>query len=64
MTGVVKSLVVERGFGFLYAEGGGELFFHHSECDGDFKRLEGHTVTYDVAIRNGRDQAVNVRLAS
>jgi hypothetical protein len=29
-TGTIKKLVGERGFGFITAQDGSELFFHHS----------------------------------
>lgn len=32
MTGIVKRLVRDRGFGFIQAEDGIEYFFHRSSC--------------------------------
>jgi CspA family cold shock protein len=41
LKGKVKHLVRLRGFGFIRAESGKEIFFHHSALEGiDFDALE------------------------
>lgn len=50
-TGKIKSLVKDRGFGFIQMEGGSsDVFFHHtSVVGGDLDSLrEGQTVEFDV----------------
>ena len=43
MTGTVKKIVAERGFGFITAEDGQEYFFHRSGLDSSltFENLAG-----------------------
>ncbi len=49
-TGTVKKLVRERGFGFIQASDGVELFFHRSALPGEeFDALaEGQAVEFDI----------------
>ena len=49
-TGTVKWFNSEKGFGFITAENGNDVFVHFSAIQGDgFKTLEeGQTVTFDV----------------
>lgn len=45
--GTIKRLVREKGFGFITAETGGDIFFHRSGFEGDWDRLrEGISVTF------------------
>ena len=56
----------ERGFGFIKAEEGEDLFFHHSELEGvEFSSLRvGQEVEFEKGQgRDGRPAAVKVRLA-
>jgi cold shock protein len=48
MTGFVKKLVPERGFGFITGEDGKEYFFHSSETIGFEDLYEGDQVTFDA----------------
>lgn len=64
MTGSVKSLVLEKGFGFLKPDDGDEdVFFHANQLRGGLEfseRLREQYVTFDV-IRNDRGlKAMNV----
>ncbi len=49
-TGTVKWFNSEKGFGFITAENGNDVFVHFSAIQGDgFKTLEeGQAVTFDV----------------
>jgi cold shock protein len=68
-TGKVKSLVRDRGFGFIQVEGASsDVFFHSSAMvEGTFDGLrEGQTVEFDVEPdpRNpSRSRAANVKAA-
>ena len=60
--GVIKKLVLDKGFGFI-AAGNSELFFHHSACeDVDFDSLqEGQTVEFTEGSGPKGPRAENVR---
>ena len=64
--GTIRRLITDRGFGFIQTAEGKDLFFHRSELEGvDYSSLrEGQEVEYEVGQgRNGRSEAVGVRLA-
>ena len=69
MKGTIKKLIKDRGFGFIRAEDGREIFFHRTAVQGpDFESLmEGQFVEFDVE-KNPKDsrtkgpRAVNVRV--
>ena len=64
--GTIRRLITDRGFGFIQRAEGGDLFFHRNELQGvDYDSLvEGQQVEFEVVQgRNGRHQAVQVRLA-
>ncbi len=64
--GTIRRLITERGFGFIRTEQEEDLFFHRSQLQGvDYNSLrEGQQVEFEVGQgRNGRPQAVRVRLA-
>jgi CspA family cold shock protein len=64
--GTIRRLFTDRGFGFIEMEWGEELFFHRSQIQGiDYNSLrEGQQVEFEVGKgRNGRTQAIRVRLA-
>ena len=63
--GTITTLM-DRGFGFIKAEGETDLFFHRSELEGvEFNSLrEGQEVEFEKGQgRDGRPSAVKVRLA-
>jgi len=64
MKGKVKK-VTDRGFGFIKAEDGKELFFHSSKCEDLFKSFkENDAVTFEIAPSErhpGKMQAVKVK---
>lgn len=61
-TGTVKSFNHKRGYGFIIAEDGSEIFVHQTGiCMPGFRKLiEGQTVEYEIAEHEGRIKAVNV----
>jgi CspA family cold shock protein len=68
MTGSIVRLVRDRGFGFIKAENGSEIFFHASGVTGatPYDNLEeGQTVSYDKEqdARGRGERAVNVQRA-
>lgn len=60
--GTVKWFNAQKGYGFITAENGNEVFVHYSGISADgFKTLmEGQEVTYDVQNGPKGSQAVNV----
>ncbi len=63
--GTIKKLM-DKGFGFIKVEEGGDLFFHRNELEGvEFNSLqEGQEVEFEKGQgHDGRPAAVNVRLA-
>jgi cold shock protein len=66
MTGSVKKVVVDRGFGFIAAEDGAEYFFHRSGLDSStsFENLAvGEHVTFAVENSDKGPRARDVRTA-
>ena len=64
--GTIIRLIPDQGFGVIRTVEGEDLFFHHNQIEGvDFSSLrEGQEVEYEVGKgRNGRSEAVRVRLA-
>jgi CspA family cold shock protein len=53
--GTIKKLVADKGFGFIKAQEGGDVFFHHSTvADRGFDNLsEGQRVEYTVEAGGG-----------
>ena len=62
MSGTIKRLVSDKGFGFILAGDGCEYFFHNSACQQTaFDDLrEGQSVTFDVEKGPKGLQAANV----
>ncbi len=68
MQGSIVRLVRDRGFGFIRAENGTEIFFHASGVTGNtpYDNLtEGQTVSYDTSqdTRGRGERAINVQPA-
>jgi len=65
MTGTIKRLVSDKGFGFVAATDGNEYFFHQSAVvDAQFDQLrEGQAVTFNTGQGPKGPRAENVRLA-
>lgn len=64
--GTIRRLITGRGFGFIKTERREDLFFHSSQLQGvNYNSLrEGQQVEFEVGKgRNGRPQAIRVRLA-
>ena len=64
MKGKIKKLIKERGFGFINAEDGKEVFFHRSALEGtDFDTLEeGNSVEFNLERGPKGPRAVNVKM--
>lgn len=62
MQGRVKWFNAEKGYGFIEADEGGDVFVHFSAIQGEgFKTLEeGEEVTFDVVESDRGLQAENV----
>jgi len=63
MTGTIKTLVADRGFGFIAREGGTkDLFFHSKDLSGvTFDELNiGDAVTFEVVKGDKGPAAKNV----
>ncbi len=65
LSGTIKRLVGEKGFGFVAAQDGNEYFFHRSACTGmEFDDLrEGQAVTFEKGQGPKGPRAENVKLA-
>ena len=63
--GTIKKIIIERGFGFILAEDGKEIFFHRSGLQGvPFETLrEGQAVQFDIEDAGRGPRANNVRPA-
>ena len=62
-TGVVKWFDNDRGYGFISANEGNDVFVHHSNIkeDGTNKDLhEGESVTFDIIQADKGPSAINV----
>ncbi|MCK4386220.1 MAG: cold shock domain-containing protein [candidate division Zixibacteria bacterium] len=61
--GKIKRIIRERGFGFISAEDGREIFFHQSELQNiDFDTLvEGDQLEFDVVKGQKGPAATNVK---
>ena len=64
--GTVKRLIRERGFGFISAEDGREIFFHRSELqDVDFDAIgEGDELEFTIVKGKKGPQAIGVKKPS
>ena len=62
MKGTVKWFNDEKGFGFITAEDGKDVFAHFSQIKADgFKKLtEGEEVTFDIVDGDKGPQASNI----
>jgi CspA family cold shock protein len=64
MKGTIKKLIRNRGFGFISAEDGKEIFFHRSALAGiDFEALEeGSSVEFDTESGPKGPRAANIKM--
>jgi len=64
-TGTIKTLIRDRGFGFIAAEDGTEIFFHRSDLVGmEMEQLsEGQQVEFEVGRGPKGPRAERVRTA-
>lgn len=62
-SGEIARLMPDKGFGFIRAEDGRELFFHRSAVSGSFEQMrEGQRVTFVEEPSPKGPRAGNVRL--
>jgi cold shock CspA family protein len=65
--GTIKSIIADKGFGFIASPGEADVFFHFRTLIGlEFdEQLTGRRVTYEVGIdeKSGRTRAITVRAA-
>jgi cold shock protein len=63
MNGTVKWFNSEKGYGFITAEDGREVFAHFSNIQEDgYKSLdEGQTVSFEIEVNDRGPQATNIR---
>jgi cold shock protein len=66
MTGKIRTLRVDKGFGFIKGDGGNEYFFHRSAVYGEGLEdlREGDSVEFDVGQGPKGPRAENVRRTS
>ena len=66
MKGKIKTLIRGRGYGFIEAEDGKEIFFHQTSLiDLEYDSLEeGQQVQFDVEKGEKGLKAVNVKLSA
>jgi cold shock protein len=66
MTGTIRTLRVDKGFGFIKDEGGKEYFFHQSAVHGEGidDLREGDSVEFEVGQGPKGPRAENVRRTS
>lgn len=65
MTGTIKTLRTDKGFGFIQGQDGQEYFMHRSAVRGGavFEQLrEGQTVTFDASRGDKGLRAENVQI--
>lgn len=62
MKGIVKWFNEEKGFGFITAESGKDVFAHYSQIQKQgFKKLdEGQNVEFDIVEKEKGPQAENI----
>ncbi|NQT30820.1 MAG: cold shock domain-containing protein [Deltaproteobacteria bacterium] len=62
MKGTVKKLIRDRGFGFITAEDGNEVFFHRSDLvEADFDAMEeGASVEFEMGTGAKGPRAMKV----
>ena len=65
-TGTIKRIITDRGFGFIRAEDGREIFFHRSELQNvDFDELrEGDHLEFNIIKGDKGPQAISIKKAS
>jgi len=63
LKGTIKKVIQQRGFGFIAAEDGKEIFFHRSSAPEFDSLVEGDSVEFDVEQSPKGERAANVKKA-
>ncbi|KMT23226.1 cold-shock protein [Clostridium cylindrosporum] len=58
-TGIVKWFDKEKGYGFISADAGDDVFVHHSQVKGE-ELSEGVSVSFDIGEGQKGPMAINV----
>ncbi len=66
MTGKIRTLRADKGFGFIKSDAGQDYFFHHSAIQGETmdELREGDSVTFDAGEGPKGPRAENVTRTS
>ncbi len=66
LEGEIRTLIADKGFGFLKPRAGGDdVFFHHSVVDASFDSLsEGLQVHYELDVHADKPRACSVKVAA
>ena len=59
--GIVKWFNIEKGFGFIIPDEGGNDVFVHASALGGGSIKEDDVVSYDMGSRNSKSCAINVK---
>lgn len=64
MTGKIRNMVHDRGFGFIRFEANGDYFFHRSQCITPFEDMRvNDNVEFELDENNAKGpRAKNIRL--
>jgi cold shock CspA family protein len=61
--GKVKFFAEQKGYGFITSDSGEDIFFHVTDCLGEFEPNKDDVVMFGVgASRDGRPKAVDVTI--
>jgi cold shock protein len=63
-TGIIRTWIIDRGFGFCVPDDGGEDVFVHVSQTGGRELATGQRVAFEIGVseRTGRPQAINVKV--
>lgn len=62
MKGIIKKFIEDRGYGFIEAENGNEIFVHKNNMEKEVAIKEGDKVEFDIEQNEKGPSALNVKL--